>query len=92
MKSSCPASPPRQEIGEPQDARFFQLLGLFLSDANHDHERASARRCLADAGSASRFRATSPTTWGERLYDDDYVNQLANDRRMMIPKRIRARR
>src|SRR5207302_7731729 len=25
-----------QEIGEPQDPRFFQMLGLFLSDANDD--------------------------------------------------------
>src|SRR5678810_491854 len=25
-----------QEIGEPQDQKFFQMLGLFLSDANHD--------------------------------------------------------
>ena len=24
------------EIGEPQDPRFFQLLGLFLSHANND--------------------------------------------------------
>src|SRR5688572_22388327 len=25
-----------QEIGEPQDSRFFQLLGLFLSQSNND--------------------------------------------------------
>ena len=25
-----------QEIGEPQDAKFFQLLGMYLSETNHN--------------------------------------------------------
>ena len=31
-KSACPANAPAvQEIGEPQDEKFFQLLGLYAS-------------------------------------------------------------
>jgi ribonucleoside-diphosphate reductase alpha chain len=64
------------EVGEPQDARFFQLLGLFLSDSNNDPAALHLDNCLADTtpGSVDDFAQYISNTWGERLYADDYVN------------------
>jgi ribonucleoside-diphosphate reductase alpha chain len=64
------------EVGEPQDARFFQLLGLFLSDCNNDAAALHLDGCLADstAGSVDDFAQYIANTWGERVYADDYVN------------------
>src|SRR5205814_119452 len=35
-----------QEVGEPQDPKFFQLLGLFLSDSNNDAAALHLDACL----------------------------------------------
>ena len=71
-----------QEIGEPQDPKFFQLLGLFLSDANSD---ATALHLDALPAEPRRRRAvrrsTSPTTGASGRYDDDYVNAADARRR-----------
>ena len=35
-----------QEIGEPQDPKFFQLLGLFFSSTNASHDSIRLDACL----------------------------------------------
>ncbi|HEX3356877.1 MAG TPA: LAGLIDADG family homing endonuclease, partial [Tepidisphaeraceae bacterium] len=64
-----------QEIGEPQDHRFFQLLGLFLSCANGDLGALHLDQCIIPEH-VDAFAQYVTDTWGERLYDDDYVNTL----------------
>ncbi len=67
-----------QEIGEPQDHRFFQLLGLFLSTANGDLGALHLDQCVS-AEHIDTFAQYVTDTWGERLYADDYVNALMLD-------------
>jgi ribonucleoside-diphosphate reductase alpha chain len=56
-----------EEIGEPRDPRFFQLLGLYLSDANGGGDAIRLEACL-DAEAAEPFlRYAAPA------YDDDHV-------------------
>lgn len=62
-------------IGEPQDATFFQLLGLFLSDANGDRNALHLNRCLP-ADSIDSVTHYVNTAWTNRIYSDDYVNNL----------------
>ena len=64
-----------QEIGEPQDHRFFQLLGLFLSTTNGDLGALHLDQCITPEH-IDTFAQYVTDTWGERLYDDDYVNAL----------------
>jgi ribonucleoside-diphosphate reductase alpha chain len=64
-----------QEIGEPQDARFFHLLGLFLSDANGTLGALKLDACLKDAAQVDDFARYVCEQWGERLYADDYINR-----------------
>ena len=68
-----------QEIGEPQDARFFQLLGLFLSDANGTLGSLKLDACLTDAAQVDDFARYVADNWGDRLYADDYVNHEMAD-------------
>jgi ribonucleoside-diphosphate reductase alpha chain len=65
-----------QEVGEPQDARFFQLLGLFFSSTNASHDAIRLEACLGGGELAEPFARYVAQTWSQRLYDDDYVNQL----------------
>ena len=70
-----------QEIGEPQDQKFFQMLGLFLSDANHDANALHLDACLPSHDVAEQFSRYVTENWSDRAsaasnYDDDYVNQL----------------
>ncbi|MGD0462952.1 MAG: LAGLIDADG family homing endonuclease [Tepidisphaeraceae bacterium] len=65
-----------QEIGEPQDARFFQLLGLFFSSTNATHDAIRLEACLGGGELVEPFARYVAETWSQRLYDDDYVNQL----------------
>src|SRR5439155_24974474 len=67
-----------QEIGEPQDHRFFQLLGLFLSSANGELGALHLDQCVTPEH-VDTFAQYVTDTWGERLYDDDYVNALMID-------------
>jgi ribonucleoside-diphosphate reductase alpha chain len=67
-----------QEIGEPQDHRFFQLLGLFLSSTNGDLGALHLDQCVTP-DHVDTFAQYVTDTWGERLYDDDYVNALMID-------------
>ncbi|HEY1629627.1 MAG TPA: LAGLIDADG family homing endonuclease, partial [Tepidisphaeraceae bacterium] len=68
-----------QEIGEPQDARFFQLLGLLLSTANNDANALHLDQCIADADAIDTFARYVGATWSPRVYNDDYVNALMLD-------------
>ncbi|HYO07333.1 MAG TPA: LAGLIDADG family homing endonuclease [Tepidisphaeraceae bacterium] len=74
-----------QEIGEPQDAKFFQLLGLYLSGANNDSTALHLDACLPGHDVAEQFAHYVNDNWSERaggagaaasasVYDDDYAN------------------
>ncbi|HEX2973269.1 MAG TPA: LAGLIDADG family homing endonuclease, partial [Tepidisphaeraceae bacterium] len=72
-----------EEIGEPQDARFFQLLGLFLSQANSDITALHLDTCVRDSALLDDFARYVADNWGQRTYDDDYVNDLmVNERNL----------
>ncbi|HEX4123814.1 MAG TPA: LAGLIDADG family homing endonuclease, partial [Tepidisphaeraceae bacterium] len=64
---ACPG-----DIGEPNDEKFFQLLGLYVSGANGNLGAVNLEQCLADG----RFREamTRYVIGGERVYADDYVD------------------
>ncbi|MGH7214779.1 MAG: LAGLIDADG family homing endonuclease, partial [Tepidisphaeraceae bacterium] len=68
-----------QEIGEPQDAKFFQLMGLFLSDANNDATALHLDTCTPSHDVAEQFSQYVTEIWGERHYTDDYVNAAMVD-------------
>jgi ribonucleoside-diphosphate reductase alpha chain len=63
------------EIGEPQDARFFQLLGLLLSQANHDTNVVRLDACLVGSNAEPFIRYVAENWREQRRYRDDYVNQ-----------------
>jgi ribonucleoside-diphosphate reductase alpha chain len=65
-----------EEIGEPQDWRFFQLLGLYFSSANDSAEAIRLDFCLGNRDMVEPFARYVSETWSERRYDDDYVNRL----------------
>jgi ribonucleoside-diphosphate reductase alpha chain len=62
------------EIGEPQDAHFFQLLGLFVSETNNDTTQLHLDACVPDADQRGAFADYVAGHWGERAYADDYAN------------------
>jgi ribonucleotide reductase alpha subunit len=57
------------EIGEPQDEKFFQLLGLFVSEANEGGSALQLDKCLGAANAADGafedFLDYLGETWGE---------------------------
>ncbi|MBC8109216.1 MAG: vitamin B12-dependent ribonucleotide reductase, partial [Anaerolineae bacterium] len=67
-----------KEIGEPQDPRFFQLLGLFVSSANSDANALHLEACV-NTEAAETYARYVQQIWGDRQYDDDYVNTLMID-------------
>jgi len=68
-----------EEVGEPQDAKFFQLLGLFLSAGNHDTEALHLDATLPTHDIAEQFSDYVARNWTSRAYDDDYVEQQPED-------------
>ncbi|HEX8520808.1 MAG TPA: LAGLIDADG family homing endonuclease [Tepidisphaeraceae bacterium] len=64
------------EVGEPQDPKFFQLLGLFVSDSNNDATALHLDACLPSHDVAEQFAQYITEHWTEQKYEDDYVNQL----------------
>ena len=62
-----------QEVGEPQDSRFFQMLGLFLSDANNDASALHLNQCLSSQDQIDNFAHYAADTWGVQSYADDYA-------------------
>src|SRR4051812_32926154 len=67
------------EIGEPQDAKFFQLLGLFLSESNPQLDALRLDACLHDQSAIDSFANYAHEQWGQKLYADDYVNAAMLD-------------
>ena len=65
-----------REIGEPQDPKFFQLMGLFFSSTNASHDSIRLDACLGGNELAEPFMRYVSTVWSARAYADDYVNQL----------------
>ncbi len=69
-----------QEIGEPQDPQFFQVLGLFLSSSNGDSSALHLEACVRDSEQIDEFAHYVEDNWGaQRIYDDDYPNALMCD-------------
>jgi ribonucleoside-diphosphate reductase alpha chain len=62
------------DIGEPTDAKFFQLLGLYVSAANGNLGALNLEQCLADSRLKDAMTRYINGAWGERCYADDYVN------------------
>ena len=62
-----------QEVGDPQDPRFFQMLGLFLSEANHDATTLHLDQCLNSQDQIDTFAQYAAETWGMPTYPDDYA-------------------
>ncbi|MDB5289957.1 MAG: ribonucleoside-diphosphate reductase alpha chain, partial [Phycisphaerales bacterium] len=63
------------EIGEPQDPRFFELLGMLVSETNGDVNCLRLDTCLNDADAVEEYSQYVTNHWGERAYDDDYANE-----------------
>jgi ribonucleoside-diphosphate reductase alpha chain len=66
-----------QEIGEPQDAKFFQLLGMFLSETNQNPNALRLDACLAQTGATDEFAQYVTEAWGEQA--DDFAARVANE-------------
>ncbi|QOV91049.1 TSCPD domain-containing protein [Humisphaera borealis] len=62
-----------QEIGEPQDARFFQMLGFFMSEANGDLTRLHLDAAVPDVALRDSFAQYVAETWGEKLDASDRI-------------------
>jgi ribonucleoside-diphosphate reductase alpha chain len=60
-----------QEVGEPQDHRFFQLVGLYLSAASGDASAIHLNQCL-DLEAIDGFAQYVSEVWGDKAYADDY--------------------
>ena len=65
-----------QEIGEPQDHRLFQLVGLFLSESAGD---AMQLDHVVSSEQIEDFAQYVQNAWGDRLYADDYTNAAMLD-------------
>jgi ribonucleoside-diphosphate reductase alpha chain len=65
------------EIGEPQDAKFFQLLGCFLSETNHNPGAIRLDACLKQTESTEDFSQYVNETWGEHA--DDFAARIAHE-------------
>ena len=63
-----------REVGEPVDPQFFQLLGLYASESNDDLTALNLDRCLVGETLTDRFSAYVHEQWGDKHYDDDYVD------------------
>jgi ribonucleotide reductase alpha subunit len=63
-----------QEIGEPQDDKFFQLLGLFVSSANGGGDALRLDACLGNSEQVEPLAKYVAKNWSDRSYEDDYVN------------------
>src|SRR4051794_22548285 len=62
------------EIGEPQDPRLFQLVGLFLSPATPTADAVRLDAVLSDADLIDTFAQYAHDHWGAGQYNDDYAN------------------
>ncbi len=64
------------EIGDPSDARLFQVVGLLVSQKNSDVSAVHLENCLGAGRLSDAFVQYATDTWGERAYNDDYVDRI----------------
>lgn len=62
------------DIGEPQDAKFFQLAGLFLSDSNTDHEALNLNHSDIDEQTLDDLSTYVRETWSDTQQDYTYAH------------------
>jgi ribonucleoside-diphosphate reductase alpha chain len=77
------------EIGEPQDPRFFQLLGLMLSSVNPQPSTVWLDAVLADTDVADEFSSYITETWGDAQLDTDQNSGGTMTASMTSPSRHR---
>ncbi len=63
-----------KEIGEPLDAKFYELVGMFASESNDDLEALNLDRCMLSERQIEEFSRYVEEQWGDRHYDDDYID------------------
>ena len=68
-----------QQIGEPQDPRFFQMLGMLISTTNRDMTAIHLDGCLSAPEEIDDFARYAAQVWGTQAYPDDYSNPLMLD-------------
>jgi ribonucleoside-diphosphate reductase alpha chain len=63
-------------VGEPQDAKLFQLLGLFLSSASNDPSAIHLQAIAEDPETVEELAEYVSGTWAacDRVYADDYTD------------------
>ena len=64
-----------EEVGEPQDAELFHLVGMLLSQANGELNALHLDQCV-DASTAERFANYVAGHFIPSTYPDDYTNEL----------------
>jgi len=64
-----------QEIGEPRDPLLFQLLGLYVSEANGDGTALRLEKCLPEPSQIAPLARYLWDHWPQRAYDDDYPDE-----------------
>ncbi len=64
-----------QSIGDPQDPKFYQLVGLYLSEANGDGLALRLDSSLKNSALVEEFSRYICENWVQRTYDDDYINE-----------------
>jgi len=67
-----------EEVGEPQDASLFHLVGLLASNANSDVNALHLERCVEPA-LAEKYAGYVSSNFIASKYADDYVNELMVD-------------
>ncbi|HRK31063.1 MAG TPA: LAGLIDADG family homing endonuclease [Tepidisphaeraceae bacterium] len=61
-----------EQVGEPQDARFFQLAGLLMSCANGQLDTLHLDHCL-DAPALNQMQDYAHEYWAEFLNDNEFA-------------------
>ncbi|MGN6627330.1 MAG: TSCPD domain-containing protein [Tepidisphaeraceae bacterium] len=64
-----------EEVGEPQDAELFHLVGMLLSQANGDLNALHLDQCI-DAEKAEQYANYVAGHFIPSKYPDDYANEL----------------
>jgi len=68
-----------EAIGQPRDAKFFELLGLFVSHANGGLSSLRLDACLSDAARIDEFSHYVSDNWGDRSSADDGEDQVISE-------------
>jgi ribonucleoside-diphosphate reductase alpha chain len=67
------------EIGQPQDPRFFQLLGMLLSDVNAGLDALRLDKCLGESDDINQFMDYVAQTWGDRQSEGGFLSAAITD-------------